>query len=65
LKNGRYFPYKQGVFGKKEIGKQEEFWIEKRRLPKLSAGVFFKRVEEVLEQMEFGPQVHRLCPQRL
>jgi transposase len=49
------------VFGKKEVCGQEEFWIETRRLPKLSAGRFFQRVEEVLGEIGFGEQVHRLC----
>jgi hypothetical protein len=49
------------VFGKKEMGGQEEFWIERRRLPKLSAGRFFQRVEEVVAEIGFGEQVHRLC----
>ena len=61
LKNGRNFGYKGRVFGKKETGGQEEFWIETRRLPKLSAGRFFQRVEEILAQIDFGQQVHRLC----
>src|SRR5258708_5344736 len=61
LKNSSNFSYKGRVFGKKETGGQEEFWIETRRLPKLSAGRFFQRVEEVLAEVGFGEQVHRLC----
>ena len=53
--------YKDRVFESKEPEKQREFWIETRRLPKLSAGVFFRRVEEVLAEMGFGEEVHRLC----
>ena len=49
------------MFEKKASEKQEEFWIETRRLPKLSAGRFFQRVEEVLAEMGFAEQVHRLC----
>jgi transposase len=55
------FSYKGWVFEKKEPERQEEFWIETRRLPKLSAGRFFQRVEEVLAEVGFGEQVHRLC----
>ena len=55
------FSYKDWVFEKKEPERQEEFWIETRRLPKLSAGRFFERVDEVLAEIGFGEQVHRLC----
>ena len=61
MKNASNFSYKDRVFGKKETGGQEEFWIETRRLPKLSAGRFFQRVEELLGEIGFGEQVHRLC----
>jgi len=61
LKNAGNFGYKEGVFGKKERGGQEEFWIETRRLPKLSAGRFFKQVKEVLKEIGFAEQVHGLC----
>jgi hypothetical protein len=61
LKNTMDFSYKGWVFEKKEPERQEEFWIETRRLPKLSAGRFFQRVEEVLAEVGFGEQVHRLC----
>jgi len=49
------------VFERKEPEKQEEFWIETRRLPKISAGGFFRRVEEVLTEIGFAEEVHRLC----
>ena len=49
------------MFKKKDPERQQEFWIETRRLPKLSAGRFFQRVEEVLAQIGFSEQVHRLC----
>jgi transposase len=49
------------VFEKKERDKQEEFWVETRRLPKLSAGRFYERVNEVLAAIGFGQEVHRLC----
>jgi len=49
------------VFERKEPEKQREFWIETRRLPKLSAGGFFRKVEEVLAEIGFGEEVHRLC----
>jgi transposase len=49
------------VFERKEPEKQGEFWIETRRLPKLSAGGFFRRVEEVLAEMGFAEEIHRLC----
>jgi hypothetical protein len=55
------FCYKGWVFERKEPEKQEEFWIETRRLPKLSAGGFFRRVDEVLAEIGFGEEVHRLC----
>lgn len=55
------FCYKGEVFEKKTPERQEEFWIETRRLPKLSAGRFFKRVEEILAEMGFAEQVHQLC----
>jgi transposase len=61
LKNTLDFGYKGKVFEKKDPERQQEFWIETRRLPKLSAGGFFRRVEEVLAQMGFSEQVHRLC----
>ena len=61
LKNTVGSCYKDWVFESKEAEKQEEFWIERRRLPKLSAGGFFRRVEEVLAEMGFGEEVHRLC----
>ena len=49
------------MFEKKERDKQGEFWIETRRLPKLSAGRFYQRVNEVLAAIGFGEEVHRLC----
>ena len=49
------------MFERKEAEKQKEFWIETRRLPKLSAGGFFRKVEEVLAEIGFGEEVHRLC----
>jgi transposase len=61
LKNTECFCYKGGVFEKKTSERQEEFWIERRRLPKLSAGRFFQRVDEVLAEMGFAEQVHGLC----
>lgn len=61
LKNTEGFCYKGRVFERKEAEKQKEFWIETRRLPKLSAGVFFRRVEEVLAEIGFSEEVHRLC----
>lgn len=61
MKNTLPFCYKGRVFERKELEKQEEFWIETRRLPKLSAGGFFRRVEEVLAEIGFGEEVHRLC----
>ena len=61
MKNTLDFGYKGWVFEKKKPESQEEFWIETRRLPKLNAGRFFQRVEEVLGEIGFGEQVHRLC----
>ena len=61
MKNAQCFCYKSWVFERKEAEKQEEFWIETRRLPKLSAGGFFRRVNEVLAEIGFGEEVHRLC----
>jgi transposase len=61
LKNRLDFSYKERVFEKKEPEKQEEFWIETRRLPRLSAGRFFQGVDEVLAEIGFGEQVHQLC----
>ena len=61
MKNPVVFCYKGRVFERKEAEKQKEFWIETRRLPKLSAGGFFRRVEEVLAEIGFGEEVHRLC----
>jgi transposase len=61
LKNAVDFCYKDGVFEKKTSERQEEFWIETRRLPKLSAGRFFQRVDEVLAEIGFAEEVHRLC----
>jgi transposase len=61
LKNRLDFSYKERVFEKKEPKKQEEFWIETRRLPRLSAGRFFQGVDEVLAEIGFGEQVHQLC----
>jgi transposase len=61
LKNSVVFCYKGWVFERKEAEKQKEFWIETRRLPKLSAGGFFRKVEEVLAEIGFGEEVHRLC----
>jgi transposase len=55
------FCYKGRVFERKEAEKQKEFWIETRRLPKLSAGGFFRQVEEVLAEIGFVEEVHRLC----
>ena len=49
------------MFERKEPEKQREFWIETRRLAKLSAGGFFRKVEEVLAEIGFGEEVHRLC----
>jgi transposase len=61
LKNRLGFCYKDWVFERKEPEKQREFWIETRRLPKLSAGGFFRKVDEVLAEIGFGEEVHRLC----
>jgi transposase len=61
LKNAVVFCYKGWVFERKEADKQREFWIETRRLPKISAGAFFQRVEEVLAEIGFSEEVHRLC----
>jgi transposase len=61
LKNRLGFCYKYWVFERKEPEKQKEFWIETQRLPKLSAGGFFRKVEEVLAEIGFGEEVHRLC----
>jgi transposase len=61
LKNRMRFGYKVKVFEKKEPEKQGEFWIETQRLPKLSAGGFYQRVNEVLGVMGFAQEVHRLC----
>ena len=49
------------MFEKKELEKQGEFWIETRRLPKLSAGGFYQRVNEILGAIGFAEEVHRLC----
>ena len=49
------------MFEKKELEKQEEFWIETRRLPKLNAGGFYQRVNEVVAEIGFAEEVHRLC----
>jgi len=61
LKNALGFCYKEWVFERKELEKQGEFWVETRRLPKLSAGGFFRKVEEVLAEIGFAEEVHRLC----
>src|ERR1700748_3992499 len=55
------FGYKVKVFERKEPEKQGEFWIETKRLPKLSAGGFFERVNGVLTEIGFSEEVHRLC----
>ena len=49
------------MFERKEPEKQGEFWIETKRLPKLSAGGFFERVNGVLTEIGFSEEVHRLC----
>jgi transposase len=61
LKNALGFCYKARVFEKKEPEKQGELWIETRRLAKLSAGGFFRKVEEILAEIGFAEEVHRLC----
>ena len=61
MKNAEAFCYKVRVFERKEAEKQGEFWIETRRLPKLSALNFFRKVEAVLAEIGFGEEVHRLC----
>ena len=49
------------MFEKKELEKQGEFWIETRRLPRLSAGGFYQRMNEVLGAIGFAEEVHWLC----
>jgi len=40
---------------------QQEFWVERRKLPKLSASTFYVKLEETLEDIGFAPGVREIC----
>ncbi len=40
---------------------QQEFWVERRKLPKLSASTFYVKREETLEDIGFAPGVREIC----
>jgi transposase len=40
---------------------QEEFWVEKRRLPKVSASTFYVKLEATLEGIGFAEGVREIC----
>ena len=44
-----------------EKPKQEEFWVEKRQLPAVKAGTFYRKLDETLREMEFAGKVRDLC----
>lgn len=44
-----------------EKPKQEEFWVEKRQLPAVKAGTFYRKLDETLREMEFAEKVRDLC----
>lgn len=44
-----------------EVPKQEEFWVEKNQLPAVKAGTFYRKLDEMLREMEFAEKVRDLC----
>ena len=44
-----------------EASKQEEFWVEKRQLPAVKAGTFYRRLDETLCEIGFAEKVRELC----
>ena len=40
---------------------QQEFWVERRKLPKLSASTFYVKLEETLQDIEFAAGVREIC----
>ncbi len=44
-----------------EASKQEEFWVEKRQLPAVKAGTFYRKLDETLCEMGFAEKVRELC----
>ena len=40
---------------------QQEFWVERRKLPKLSASTFYVKLEETLQDIDFATKVRRIC----
>jgi transposase len=44
-----------------EKPKQEEFWVEKKQLPAVKAGTFYRKLDETLREMEFAEKVRDLC----
>jgi Transposase domain (DUF772) len=61
LKNSSNFSYKGRVFGKKETGGARGVLDRDAPLTEAERGSIFQRVEEVLAEVGFGEQVHRLC----
>jgi transposase len=45
----------------KEGEQQEEFWVERRRLPQLRASRFYEKLEETLEGIGFAEGVREIC----
>jgi transposase len=41
--------------------REEEFWVEKRRLPAVKAGTFYRKLDETLREMEFAEKVREIC----
>jgi transposase len=49
------------MFRVKRKVEQQEFWIERKRLPQVRVSSFYQKVNEVLEGMKFAEQVHGIC----
>ena len=45
----------------KEGAQQEEFWVERRRLPQPRASRFYEKLEETLEGIGFSEGVREIC----
>lgn len=44
-----------------KAAKQEEFWVEKGRLPAVKAGTFYRKLDETLREMGFAESVREIC----
>ena len=40
---------------------QQEFWVDRRKLPKISASTFYVKLEETLQDIGFALGVREIC----